>query len=395
MSHAIAPATADRRAFVHTAGAAALVTSVVGLPTLLLGGMSVLVQQELGFGQAQLGVAVAASFASGAVAAPAVGRLAERIGPRTTIRLGLAAAAVALLGIGLVASSYALLVPFVAVTGLAITMAQLGTNVLIARRVAPERRGLAFGLKQAAVPLASMLAGLALPVIGLTLGWRAAFVLAAAVLPFIALVIPEAAPLPRPAGEPARDAPLRALLVLALGVALASAAGGSMPTFLVASTVDRGVPAGTAGLIHALASLVGIVFRVTGGWGGDRLGRGALVLVAALLVAGAAGFAGLAVATAPAWIAVFAGLAFGGGWGWAGLLLLAVSRTNPDAPGRAMGIVQVGPMTGAVAGPLLFGTVADGAGFGAAWGFLCLFAVAGAAVILVAHRMLTARVRAT
>ena len=41
-------------------------------------------------------------------------------------------------------------------------------------------RSLAFGLKQSSVPLATFLSGLAIPFVALTLGWRWAFVLAAA-----------------------------------------------------------------------------------------------------------------------------------------------------------------------------------------------------------------------
>ena len=363
-------------------------TTVVALPTLLVGGLAVLLERDLDFGPSQLGVAVAASFGTGALAAAPIGRLVEHVGPRATMRLGLAFAATSLLGIGLVARSWILLVPFVAIAGLGVTTTQLGTNVLLARRIPPVRQGLAFGAKQAAVPLASLLAGLAVPVVGLTLGWQAAFLLAAAAVPLVALALPDAdRPAPRSQDAPA-DAPFRGLLVLAVGVAFASAAGNSTPAFIVASAVDRGLAEGQAGLVLAAGSIVGIAIRVLAGWGGDRLGRGSLRLVAGLLVTGAAGFAGLAVAEQPSLIVASTMLAFGGGWGWAGLVILAVSRTNPGATGRAMGIVQVGPMSGAVFGPLTFGFAAEHVGYGAAWALMATFALIGAATILASRRRL-------
>lgn len=46
--------------------------------------------------------------------------------------------------------------------------------------MATGRRGFAFGVKQSAVPLTAMLAGLAVPVFAVTVGWRWAFGAAAA-----------------------------------------------------------------------------------------------------------------------------------------------------------------------------------------------------------------------
>jgi MFS family permease len=101
-----------------------------------------------------------------------------------------------------------------------------------------------------------------------------------------------------------------------------------------------------------------------------------------MLGMGAVGYLGLAVVDQPVLIVVCAALAFGGGWGWAGLMLLAVSQLAPDQPGRAMGIVQVGPMSGAVAGPLIFGFVAEELGFTAAWVIAAALAVIGGVLIL-------------
>lgn len=363
-------------------------TTVAALPTLLVGGLGILIREELRFGEAQLGAAVAASFASAAIVAAPAGRIAERLGPRLTTRIGLACGLGSMVGIALLTTSWAALVFFLALAGIGITTVQLGINVLLARRVPGQRQGVAFGAKQAAVPFASLLAGVAVPAVGLTLGWRAAFLLAAMLVPVVAWRMTDARrPEPLTASQ-AGDAPSGPLILLAVGVALASAGGNATPVFVVPSAVASGIAPGPAGLVLAGGSLVGIAVRVMGGWLGDRLGRGSLLLVVTLVAAGAVGYLGLATSEHPVLIALSTALAFGGGWGWGGLILLALSRTNPNAPGRAMGLVQVGPMAGAVLGPLTFGVLAQQVAYSAAWAAMAVLAVAGATTIAVSRSWL-------
>ena len=372
-------------------------TTAVALPTLLVGGLSVLIQRDLGFGEAELGTAIATAFVGAALVAIPGGRLVERIGPRAVVRIGLASGAASLLGIGLFAGSSLTLAAFLVLAGIGVTLVQVGVNVILGRRVAPRRQGIAFGSKQAAVPLASLLAGLALPVIGVNLGWQVAFLLAAIAIPVIALAVPDAADAPAvtdDAATPAATSPLP-LILLALGALLASAGGNATPAFIVASASDRGMSLTNAGLVLSFGSLVGIVVRVGSGWIADRLGRGSLLLVAGLVSAGAIGFVALAVVDHPALVFAATALAFGGGWGWGGLLALAVSRSQQGALGRAMGIVQVGPMVGAVVGPFVFGTLAERVSFTAAWLAMAGLAVAAAGTILLSRRALLQEGRRT
>jgi len=374
---------------IRTVALAIAATTLVAMPTLLVGGLAVMIQSDLGFGEAQLGIAIAVSFAAAAFVAAPVGRLAERIGPRRTTQIGLVCSLASLLGLGLLADSWPRLVLSLAIAGLGVTIVQVGANVLLARAIPPRRRGLAFGAKQAAVPLASMLAGLALPLVGLTIGWQPAFLLAAAAIPLVAWIVPDAKGRPTRGGSAnVRTVPRAGLLLLTCGTALASAGGNSTPAFLVPSLIDRGFEPASAGLVLAAGSLVGIVTRVSGGWVSDRLGRGALLLVSGMIAVGVVGYLGLALGTHPALLVVSTTLAIGGGWGWGGLVPLAISRISPDAPGRAMGIVQVGPMSGAVIGPLAFGALADLISFTAAWIAMAAFAILGIAAIGVSRRSL-------
>ena len=364
-------------------------TMAVALPTLLVGGLSVLIQRDLDFGEAELGTAIASAFLAAALVAAPAGRLAERIGPRAVVLIGLASAGASLVGVAALATSSLTLAAFLALAGIAVTMVQVGVNVLLALWIPADRQGIAFGAKQAAVPLASLLAGLALPVIGVTLGWRAAFLIAAVAIPVIALAVPGTPPpAARPSGPPVRRSSSRSLILLAVGAMLAAAGGNATPAFVVATAADRGMPLAEAGLVLAAGSIVGVAVRVGSGWLADRLGRGSLLLVAGLVAAGSVGYLVLALADHPALILVGVFLAFGGGWGWGGLLVLAVSRSQQGALGRAMGIVQTGPMVGAVIGPLLFGTLAEHVSFEAAWAAMSVLAVAAVVTVLASRRAL-------
>ena len=55
-------------------------------------------------------------------------------------------------------------------------------------RCPPSRLGLSFGIKQAAIPIATLLAGVAVPTVALTVGWRWAYLIGAG-LALLALLI--------------------------------------------------------------------------------------------------------------------------------------------------------------------------------------------------------------
>lgn len=374
---------------VRIVGVGVAVGSIAGLPVMLVGGLAVLIQKEIPFGQAQLGIAIAAYFATGALAAAPAGWVTERLGPRNAAWLGVTCTIASLVGIPLIAHSWASLVVLLAVGGIGSALAEVSTIVLIVRGVAADRQGLALGVKQTAFPIASLLAGLSLPAIGLTAGWRLAFILSAAIAPLTAAAMPASITRrPRYGRLNEANIPVGALALLAVGVAMAAAGGSSGAVFIVPSSVDRSLTPADAGVVLAAGSFVGLCVRVAVGWLTDRLGRGSLMLVAMLMVAGAVGYVGLAFSSQPALILFFAMLAFGGGWGWPGLWQVAMSRMNPVAPGAAIGVVLAGGMTGAVLGPIVFGALVENVAYSASWLWLSATALAGAGVVLLSRNRL-------
>ena len=111
--------------------------------------------------------------------------------------------------------------------GLANAASHPATNLSLAGEVPAGRQGLSFGVKQSAIPAATLLAGLAVPSIALTFGWRWAFAGGAALALAVAFLVPAGASgsvVRRPQEAREKDARTRPLFLLALGIGLGSAA---------------------------------------------------------------------------------------------------------------------------------------------------------------------------
>ena len=370
--------------------AVAVATATV-LPAFLTGGLAVQVRGDLGFGEAALGLAVAVFFVTSSVLSAPMGRVVERIGAHRGMRLAAAGSAVSLLGVAVVAGSWGGLIACLVLGGLANAVSHPATHLYLAREVPAGRQGLSFGIKQSAIPAATLLAGLAVPAVALTFGWRWAFAGGAALALAVALLAPSGE---SPAGsggrrlKEARAGDVRAapLILLALGIGLGSTAATPLGAFTVESSVASGMGEGHAGLLLALGSIVGIVVRVSLGHLADGMSGGRLRLVAAMLGVGVVGFALLATG-AGSLLVLGTVLAFGAGWGWPGLFNFAVVRTNPGAPAAATGITQTGASGGAALGPLLFGVVVEASSYGVAWLFCGAMALAALVAILLGRRM--------
>jgi MFS family permease len=389
---AVAPAPSTARLLVG----AAIPTTACVFPAFLVGAVALQVREDLDFSTAGVGLSVGAFFAAASVTSALLGRLAERVGPTRALwaaSLWSAAAQVAVAGL---ARSFALLLALLAVAGAANALAQPAANVFVARYLPAHRQGLAFAVKQSAVPASTLVAGLAVPAIALTVGWRWAFVAGAALAVTGAATVPrvesairsERARRPTPKRSPS-DAPLAVMAVLAVGIGLGAAAAGTLGAFLVSAGVHSGMSESASGLLLTMGSCVGIAVRVWAGVRADKRDGGHLRVVALMLAGGSVAFAALA--TGVPWVYLVAiPVAFGAGWAWPGLFNLAVVRANPGAPGIATGITQTGTYFGAVAGPLLFGVVADRASFAWAWLLASATALLAAGAIVLGRRLLRA-----
>jgi MFS family permease len=333
---------------------------------------------------------VGAFYAAGAVSSAFTGRLAERVGPERSLRWAATISGILQLIIAGVAPGIGPLVALLAVAGLANAWAQPASNVVLARVVPRERLGVALGVQKSAIPAAALLGGLAVPAIALTVGWRWAFVAGAAFAFASAAQVPRTGPrlghaIERREGRP--DVPTRHLLLLAIGVGFGSSASGALSAFLVLSGVAAGLSEAVSGLLLTVGSLAGIGVRLLVGARADRYpGR---TLAAMAVMFGIASLSFVLLATGEeALFFVATPLAFATAYAWPGLFHLAVVRTNPSAPGAATGIAMTGTLSGAVAGPVIFGAIAGQGSYGAAWLLGAGFLVAAALVVGLSSRLI-------
>lgn len=258
-----------------------------------------------------------------------------------------------------------------------------GSEIL--HRYAPRRRRvLVFSIKQAAVPFGGAVAGIIVPPLAATFGWRVGLGGAGLIaVAMVVLVQPwrarldndrdnppaptesllSAAALKRPFAALAAVPDLKRLSYIGFAFAVAQ---GSLLGFFVTDLVDGlGVALPAAGLVFAVLQGTGVVARICVGWIADRIGSAQLIL--GVLTVGSTGAALLAAAMAsdwPWWAFVAAAAAIGfAATSWNGVYLAEIARVAPEGRvGDATSGASLLAFVGYVIGPAVFASLAEGLG---------------------------------
>jgi MFS family permease len=376
---------------VHPRRALAIgVVHVVGgvLPPFLAAAMAPRIGADFAFDESALGIAVAISYATSAVASSPAGHLTERLGADRSMRVSAALTVACCLGAALLADSALALIALLVVGGLGNALCVPAASALLDHHVQRTRRGVAFGAMQAGAPLAALAAGLALPVVAIPLGWRWAYAATAALALAAVVAAPRTPHAPARRADGGRRRDVRSVHALAGTAFLASAAGNGLVSFIVVYGVTSGLSESQAGLLLGGISLMAATARVVLGLISDRSGGDPLRPVAPMMLVAAGGF-GLLLVDAPAALVAGALLAGGVGWAWPGALTAAVVLRAPEAPAWAVGVLMSGLFGGAIAGPLAVGMLADRGHYTAAWLVLAVFALLAAATVALVRRSAT------
>lgn len=388
--------TSERPAW--TIAGASLLTTLGTLPVFLLASQSVLVRDELGFGPRLFGAAVGLFFAAAAAAAVLAGMVADRIGRRASTLAAGTLSAVGCAVVGVWAGEWWSLAVGMTVLGTANAACQVTANLAMARSVPSHRRGLGFGVKQSAIPLSIVIAGLAVPSVTAAVGWRPTFWACGAAGAAVVLVglarRPAVTAAPPPTGAEHRDTPpMPALLVSMVAITCGSAAANSLGSFVASWGHEIGLTVSEAGVLMAVGSALNIVARlVSGGLADRRHGRNLPVVAVQMLVGGLA-LAVLSTGGTATFVPAVV-VAFAIGWSWPGLMLYAVVRIGRDSPATASGTVQAGAFAGGAAGPFVFGLLVDALGYETSWRIAAGLFLAASALVVAARRMFLADLEA-
>ena len=326
----------------------------------------------IGVDTAAVGFYQSTAFAGAAFLTLLSGSLVLRYGG---VRVNQASVVLSAAGIGLAVSGAVPLVALGAMlAGMGYGLATPGASHVLARVAPPARRGLVFSVKQSAVPLGGLVAGVLFPPVAERFGWEWAIALACGlVLSATFVVQPLRTRLDRdrnPAHRVRIDAPWQSVrLILATPrlhpIALVAFTFGAMQLslfgFFVTYLVERvGLDLITAGLLFSVMQGAGFVARVGWGWVSDRwvparpllagLGAGTVAATAAaILFSDGWSFPGLAAVSAALGLTAV---------GWNGIYLAEVARVLPiEKVGPATGGTLMFTFTGSVLGPSSFGAI--------------------------------------
>ncbi len=322
-----------------------------------------------------------------AIAVLGWGRLTDHTTDRRVALLGLALTSGALVfaGIGAQWGSLPGTIAGLLLAGFAAAAPTVALTKSIARAFGPTRRmGLAFGIRQAAVPVGGATAGIILPALALSISLAAALWTLAAVLLLAGLAVARAVPAERVTRSDAGlgPTPWRRIAPMLVSSALYTMAQIGIVALLTLYLVNaRGWSPQAAGAVFAgvMAATVGV--RVLVGFAADRWPSGRVTLFITTGIA-TAGLLIAAAATAPAPATVGLLIAAGIlGMGWNALAFTVTVSLVPAARiGTSQGVLNAMIFASWGVAPIVTAAAVEAWSWSAAWVMLAVFALSGAAI---------------
>jgi sugar phosphate permease len=348
------------------------------------------IRSDFGLSLAQMGVVLAATNVGMTLTLLPWGIVSDRIGERLSIVTGLTGAAFALAAAA-ETDRFAGLVAALIATGALGASVNSASGRAVMHWFGPAERGLALGIRQAAIPIGGFAGAIALPALVSAGGVHAAFIALAgnALLwaGLAGLVLRERHVDEDIAGEfvsPLRD--LR-MWLLCSASALVLAGQLAIMAFVVLFLHDaRGFSTAHAALVLAAVQVGGVAIRIAVGRRSDREGRRVPLFVRLSAVLAVALATAAALVEGPIFVLVPVLVVAGVfGMSWNGLSFTAAAEAaGPRRSGAAIGFQQTVLGVGGIVIPIAFAAVVAGA----SWRVAFLAAAASAAVGAAALRPL-------
>src|ERR1700727_1885664 len=325
-------------------------------------------KQQLNVGYVELGFALTIFAVSSALTQAPIGYLADHLGARKMLRMGLCLGGFSLIVLGL-HLSYPSLSACAALLGVANSVYHPADYAILSARMDEARMGRAFSIHTFAGFLGGAVAPPIVAALAATIGGHGALIVTGAVGPLVALLlivvgIPDASAASRRiagAQPPQQNIITPALIVLTIFFMLLSLSNAGIGNFGVVALMS-GYGASFSSANIALTAFLGTsaIGVLAGGFLADHTRHHGQVAAACFAVNAAIV---LMIATinlpSPLLIAAMASAGFLGGVIAPSRDMLVRNAAPPGAAGRAFGIVSTGFNVGGIISPLLFGWIMD------------------------------------
>ncbi|MCF8172048.1 MAG: MFS transporter [Candidatus Methylopumilus sp.] len=324
----------------------AMMLSVAVVSALVLNAVPILAPvaaEALSFSPEWIGYFISIVYVAGMLSALVSGNFIVRYGSIRVSQLGLALCA---LGLALVASgNLTLIVLGALIMGIGYGPISPASSHVLGRTTSPERRSLAFSIRQTGNPIAGFLAGLAIPVLVVVTGWKITlFLVAALSMVFIWVAEPFRQELDndRLATSPFSLSQITQPIKLVfmnrdlreLGIVSFVFCGLQMilTSYLVTYlTLEINISFVAAGFVLAMTQLVSVFARVFWGWVADRfLSPRKVMVILGVTMAACAVLTGILTATWSYGFIMLLMTIFGASAiGWNGVYMAEVARVSP------------------------------------------------------------------
>lgn len=353
---------------------------------LLLPAVPLYVEGPLGGGDVAVGITVGAFSVTALLLRPWAGRLGDRRGRRVLMVVGGATVGASVAAYA-VASSVPVLVALRLVSGIGEAFFFTGAAAAVADMAPEERRGEAVSFFSLAlyvgIGVGPLLGEASIQEFGYTTTWLfggGLGLLAAA----LALAVPET----RPQGFENEERSARLIHPSALlpGTVLLASVMGMSGYFAFLPLHALAVGLGGSRFVFLLYSGIVVVIRSVGARIPDVLGPERTCRIS--LLSSAVGLAVVALWGTPGGVLIGTSVfAVGSALAFPGLMVLALRGTSPGERGSVLGTFTAFVDLGFGIGPAALGLVAEGGGYGGAFGAASLIALAGLALLVSRTRL--------
>ena len=346
-------------------------------PLYFYGALSVQITEGLDYRPSLHGLGATSFYLVAAVFATSLGRKTDRQDPVSTLKIAIVMTFVSNLGITF-SNSLSTICLFLAVGGFGNALATPGIAQLVRERIEFSKQGLAYGFKQSATGLPTLVGGAAIPFVTTDGQWRYVFASGAIFSLVILFNLYAFSPGALISGKADNLDKTESLIVnlkstytlevkfITISFAIGAAVGAGLITYLPLSIVETGLSPTESSHALVFASACSLVTRFIVLLYMDKTSIDAMKICMAMMVIGAFGLFGLStMQTNLVMLASIISYAFG--WGWIGLITYKMLRISDQNLGANVGLVQSAAAIGSIAGPIALGAVYEISGFGLMW----------------------------